>query len=103
MMSLNKCNYSEGGRHSCCTHPYYCIFNEKRWKLEKKITELNKEYKKLDTLRTSYIVGNYVDMDYDMIICKISIIEKDIKQLNEFKQKILNMEIDGYGYGVLES
>lgn len=102
-MSLNNCNYSEGGQHSCCTHQHYCIFNEKRWKLEKKITELNREYKKWNTLRISYIVGNYVNMDYDMIIRKLNIIETDIKELNKFKQKILNMEIGGYGYEILES
>lgn len=102
-MSLNKCFYSDGGKHECCTHPHYCIFNRKRDALERKLTELLKEYKQLNTLRVSYILGYYVNVEYDEIIRKMSIVEDDIKQLNKFKKNILEKRIDGYGYEVLES
>ena len=102
-MKMNKCYYSEGSKHSCCTHPHYCIFNKKRWILEKKLTELFKEYKKWDTLRIGYVLGNYVPMEYDEIIRKMNVIEEDIKQLNRFKQKVLAERIDGYGHEILES
>ena len=102
-MKMNGCNYSEGGKHSCCTHSHYCIFNKKRWILETKLTGLLKEYHRLDTLRISYILGHYVDVEYDEIIRKMNVVEDDIKRLNTFKKNILNKRIDGYGYEVLES
>lgn len=100
---MNKCYYSKGGKHSCCTHPHYCIFNKKRGLLEKKLTELINEYKKWENLRIGYVLGHYVPFEYDEIVRKLNIIEKDIKQLNTFKKKVLDKRIDGYGYGILES
>ena len=102
-MNLNECNYSEGGQHSTCTHPHYCIFNEKRWMLDKKITELLKQYELLKIMKNSYVLGYYCNVDYDNVIKQLSVIKESIKRLIEFKCKILDKKVDGYGYEVLES
>lgn len=102
-MNLNKCNYSEGGGHDYCSHSHYCIFNEKRWRLEKKLTKLLKEYNELKTQKNSYILGYYCNVDYNEIIKKLNLVQESISRLIEFKQKILDNEVKGYGYEVLES
>lgn len=103
-MNLNECKYSEGSKHECCNHPHYCIFNNNRWKLETKITELQKKKNELVKLKTSYIVGNYVgNMSYDELIMKITIIKKDINRLLRFKTRIVeNKRSEKYGYEILE-
>lgn len=105
MMKLNNCYYSPGDDgHSCCTHQHYCIFNKKRWNLEKKITELTNELNKLKRLKNSYILGHYVgDVKYEDIIKKLDIVNSDISRLVKFKNRVLNKEVDGYGYEILES
>ena len=98
-MSLNKCYYSEGSRHSCCTHQHYCIFNKKRWVLETKITSLTKEHDELNRLKNSYVVGNYVgNIEYKDIINRLEVIKEDINNLIQFKKRILGMRVEGYGY-----
>lgn len=101
MMNLNECTYSEGGKHTVCNHQHYCVFNGNRWKLEKKITQLNKEYTELKKIKNSYILGYTCNMEYDTIIKKMKITRQSITRLTTFKQKIINGEINGYG--VLES
>jgi len=103
MMNLNECSYSTGGKHNVCTHPHYCIFNERRWKLEVKLTALLKEYRELKKLKNSYILGYTCNTSYDTIIRKLKLTEESIARLNQFKKKILNEEVDGYGYDGLES
>ena len=102
-MNLNECNYSEGGKHEYCSHSHYCIFNDKRWSLENKLTKLLKEYDELKTQKNGYIVGDYCNIDYNKIIKKLNLVQESISRLIEFKQKVLNNEVKGYGYEVLES
>lgn len=102
-MKLNTCYYSAGSKHDCCTHQHYCIFNEKRTLLEKKITELENEYAKWKKLRDSYMLGNYCPIEYNTIILQLDVIKQSMNELNNYKNKILNGEIDGYGYEILES
>lgn len=97
MNDLNKCYYSNGGGHSCCSHSHYCIFNEKRWELDKKINKLLKQYNSLKTLKNSYILGYYCEVEYDFVIKQLIIVRESIAQLIEFKHKILDKKVDGYG------
>ena len=101
MMNLNECSYSEGGKHTVCNHQQYCIFNGNRWKLEKKITQLQNELEELKKIKNSYILGYTCNMEYDIIIKKIKITRQSIARLTNFKQKIIDGEINGYG--ILES
>ena len=63
-----------------------------------KLTSLQKELDKYTSLKNSYIIGNYCPMDYELIISKIRIIKSDIKRLSDFKKKIIENEVKGYGY-----
>lgn len=102
-MNLNECNYNNGGKHEYCSHQYYCIFNDKRWRLEKKLTKLLTEYKELKTLKNSYIIGNYCNVDYNNIIKKLNLTQESISRLIQFRQKVLEKKVKGYGYELLES
>lgn len=101
---VNTCYYSEGGKHDCCTHQGYCIFNENRVKLEQKIGDTLREYYELKKLRDSYLKGYYCgNIDYDFLLKKLNLLRHNISRLVQFKDKIINNEVDGYGYAVLES
>ncbi len=102
-MNLNECTYNTGGKHSVCTHQYYCIFNNRVMKLESKITELWKQYNELKTLLNSYIMGYYCPYEYDVLIKRFNIVKESLTQLLEFRTKILKKRLDGYGYEILES
>lgn len=100
---MMSCNYSDGGKHSCCSHSHYCIFNKKRWALEKKITELSNQYSELKKLKNSYILGYQCNLDYDVLINQMNIVKESISKLSEFKTKILEKKVSGYGFEILES
>ena len=69
---LNDCYYSPGNdKHECCTHPHYCIFNEKRTQLEKDIHELETKLTQFENIKNSAINGeiiyhNELDSYYDI-------------------------------------
>ena len=100
---MNKCYWSAGSEHSCCTHPHYCIFNNNRWDLDKQLTKLWKRYNSLLKLKNSYNLGYFTDSDYSSIISKLTVVKNDIGRLTEFKKNVLAGEVNGYGYGKVES
>lgn len=99
MNGINDCCYSDGDKHSCCSHQHYCIFNSNRIKLEQQISKLcyDLEYNKqqLSNIRNQdcYTSANYSDTKYI-----IRILENDLRQLRLFEKKIIDGEIDGYGF-----
>ena len=99
MTGSNTCYYSDGDKHSLCPHQHYCLFNDKRTVLEKQITKLlnKREYHKqqLNNLRS---MECYTSSDYETTKKDLNIIENDLRQLRLFQKKILDKEIDGYGY-----
>ena len=96
---VNTCYYSEGSRHECCTHQHYCIFNEKREQLETKIMENWREYYNLKKLYNSYLKGDYIDeLDYDFLLKKLNTIKSNISRLVLFEKKIINGDVNGYGF-----
>lgn len=98
-MSLNDCYYSPGeDKHTCCSHQHYCIFNKNRDVIERKITKLENSLDKLLTLKNSNILSYYCVDEYNSIINRIRLVRKDLHNLTQFKQKIINKEVTGYGF-----
>lgn len=95
----NTCYYSEGGRHKCCTHQHYCIFNENRVRLEMKIMDNWREYYSLKKLYNSYLKGDYTgELDYDFLLKKLNIVKSNISRLVLFEKKIIDGDVNGYGF-----
>lgn len=96
---MNNCTYSEGGKHSQCEHPHYCIFNENRENLEQKIVESLKKYHELKKAYNSYLNNDVNDVsDYDYHLKKMKLVKNKLIRLMEFKEKIINDGVKGYGY-----
>ena len=100
MSDENTCYYSPGDdKHECCTHQHYCIFNQNRVKLEKKITSNWREYYKLKRTYGSYLKGYYTgDVDYNFLLKKLKMVKSNISRLVAIKEKIIRGDIDGYGF-----
>jgi len=104
MKKLNTCYYSSGSKHECCTHQQYCIFNQKRDQLERKIRKNWLKYYELKKIYNSYLKGYYCrDIDYDFLLKKLDLVKHNISRLVQFRNKIINGEVDGYGFEILES
>ena len=100
MIDYNECNYSPGDdKHSCCTHPNYCIFNPKRIQLEKSIHSIKKE---LDYRNGClYFIkseGSFNSADYEQTKKRIKILNNDLNRLRKFKDKIIEKEVKEYGF-----
>ena len=100
MIDYNECYYSPGtDKHSCCTHPNYCIFNPKRIQLEKSIhaleIELHYRNKCLEFIKKE---GTHNCADYEQTKSRIKNLNNDLKRLREFKQKITKKEVKDYGF-----
>ena len=96
---MNNCTYSEGGKHSQCEHPHYCIFNENRENLERKITESVRKYHELKKSYNSYLNGDVNDVfDYDFHLKKMKLTRDKLIRLMEFKEKVISKGVKGYGY-----
>lgn len=104
MISLkeaNTCYYSPGtDKHSCCTHPHYCIFNENRIQLEKDIRALEIELeKRMKDLKFIKNEGTSNCADYEATTERITIINFDLERLRKSRNNILgNKEVKGYGF-----
>lgn len=96
---MNTCSYDGGSKHSNCSHPNYCIFNENRWELMKKITHIEQELNfwklQLNNLRNG---GYHTTVTYSEVKKKIKSLELDLKNLRLFEFKVINGDIDGYGF-----
>ena len=99
MIDYNECNYSPGNKHSCCTHPTYCIFNPRRIQLEKSIHSLEKELhyrnKCLEFIKKE---GTNNTIDYETNKNRIKILNEELTRLREFKNNIIKREVKEYGF-----
>ena len=66
--------------------------------IERKITKLENSLDELLTLKNSCILSYYCVDDYNSIINRIRLVRKDLHNLTQFKQKIINKEVTGYGF-----
>lgn len=101
-IDLYECWYQGGeNHHDACTHPSYCIFNPNRWKLEKKIAQLEKELEVIEhqlmLYHDIYTVKSKEELEYEK-----EIVKNDLLQLRGFRMKIIDNEVKEYGYEVLE-
>lgn len=96
-IDFNTCYYSEGTGHSCCTHPFYCIFNNNRFQHEKEINdvlcELDFSKSLLKMMEAGFVFFN---MDYDGVVKLVDMLVEDLSMLMEFDRKIKGNEVDGY-------
>lgn len=100
-MSVNTCYYSPGtDKHSCCTHPHYCIFNPNRIRLETDITKLENElHQRIYDLKFIKNEGTNNCADYEATKNRIKVLNEDLNNLRTFRNKIIeNKESKGYGY-----
>jgi len=96
---MNTCNYSDGNKHECCTHPTYCIFNENRDRLERQITKLQREYYDLKRLHDNYFKGCYCgDLDFNFLLRKLDLVKHNISRMVKFRKMILDGDVNGYGF-----
>ena len=109
----NICRYDESSHHKNCKHQTYCMFNENRIHLESDITGLENEIEHLKEVNEDYLNGDviYIDElkefiekeDYVSLRHKvkslISIKESELLDLVRFRNRVLDGEIGGYGYG----
>lgn len=101
MRDLNTCYYSPGtDKHSCCTHPQYCIFNTNRINLETNITQLENElHQRIIDLKFIKNEGTNNCADYEATKSRITILNNDLEHLRKFRNKIIeNKEVKGYDY-----
>lgn len=97
--NLNTCYYTQGDQHSTCTHPNYCIFNQKRTQLEKNITQLENELQqRLKDIKHIDSEGTNSTYDYNTTKKRINIIKDDLNQLKKIKKNIIKKEVKKYGY-----
>lgn len=100
-MSVNTCYYSPGtDKHSCCTHPHYCIFNPNRIRLETDITQMENElHQRIYDLKFIKNEGTNNCTDYEATKNRIKILNEDLNNLRTFRNKIIeNKESKGYGF-----
>lgn len=101
MQNINACYYSPGtDKHSCCTHPHYCIFNTNRINLESDITKLENElHQRIIDLKFIKNEGTDNCADYEATKLRITILNMDLEHLRKFRNKIIeNKEVKGYEY-----
>lgn len=100
-INYNTCYYSPGDdKHSCCTHPHYCIFNPNRIRLETDITSLENElHQRIKDLKFIKNEGTENCADYEATTNRIRILNEDLDHLRKFRNKIIeNKEVQGYGF-----
>lgn len=100
MIDYNECYYSPGtDKHSCCTHPNYCIFNPKVIQLENSIISLEKELhyrnKSLEFIKKE---GTPNTLDYKTNKSRIKTLNEDLNKLRKFKENIIKKEVKEYGF-----
>jgi len=101
MNDLNTCYYSPGtDKHSCCTHPHYCIFNTNRIMLENTIHDLETElHQRITDLKFIKNEGTKNCADYQATTERITILNKDLENLRKSRNNIIeNKEVKRYGY-----
>lgn len=101
MSKINTCYYSPGDdKHSCCTHPHYCIFNKNRERLETDINKLENElHQRIHDLKFIKNEGTSNCADYEATKNRIRVLNEDLEHLRNFRNKIIeNKESKGYGY-----
>lgn len=98
-INYNTCYYSPGTRHSCCTHSYYCIFNNNRINLENQINTLSNElHMHINNLNALKNGKTYTNANYGETKESIKLLNDDLNRLREFEKRIKNKEVKGYGY-----
>ena len=102
MINYNECNYSPGqDKHSCCTHPHYCIFNPKTIQLEKSIHALEIElHYRIECLNFIKKEGTSNCADYEQTKSRIKILNNDLNRLRKFRSRII--EKGGRAYGFIQ-
>lgn len=101
MSKINTCYYSPGeDKHSCCTHPHYCIFNKNRERLETDINKLENElHQRIYDLKFIKNEGTNNCADYEATKDRIRILNEDLEHLRKFRNKIIeNKGAVGYGF-----
>ena len=95
----NTCYYNTGDKHSCCTHPHYCIFNHNRIRLDNDIhqleTELHQRIKDLEFIKRE---GTHNAADYNQTKARIKYLNIDLERLREHRKNIIEREVKAYGY-----
>ena len=96
----NTCYYSAGDKHKTCTHSNYCIFNKYTIFLEKNILYLEKQViEKINDLKFIIEEGGDNSKDYLESEKALKLLQYDLNEQYEFKQKIINNKGDNtYGY-----
>ncbi len=109
----NICRYDDGCEHELCKHPHYCIFNKNRVDLETDITNLENEIsnlKKMDNLLLNSEViyhdefkdfinnGDFTGLK-NKIKDLINIKTGELNDLVRFKNRVLDGNVKGYGFG----
>lgn len=100
-INYNTCYYSPGtDKHSCCTHPHYCIFNKNRIRLETDLTSLENElHQRITDLKFIKNEGTPNCADYEATTNRIRILNEDLDHLRKFRNKIIeNKEVQRYGF-----
>lgn len=100
MQDLNTCYYSPGAdKHSCCTHPHYCIFNPNRIRLDNNIHEIETElHQRINDLKFIKKEGTPNCADYEITKARIKYLNADLEHLRKHKQKIIKNKVKAYGY-----
>ena len=100
MSKINTCYWSPGeDKHSCCTHPHYCIFNPNRIRLDKNIHDLETElHKRINDLNFIKKEGTSNTADYKTTKARIKYLNADLEHLRKHKNKMIKNEVKAYGY-----
>ena len=101
MNDLNTCYWSPGtDKHTCCTHPHYCIFNPNRIRLDNDIHQLETElHRRITDLKFIKNEGTPNSADYETTKARISLLNRDLEILRKNRNKIIeNKKRRAYGF-----
>lgn len=100
MNDLNTCYWSPGtDKHSCCTHPHFCIFNQNRIRLDNDIHRLETElHQRITDLKFIKNEGTDNCADYEATKERITILNNDLSNLRKSRRNIIERRLKGYGF-----
>ena len=100
MNELNTCYWSPGtDKHSCCTHPHFCIFNPNRIRLDNDIHKLETElHQRITDLKFIKNEGTSNSADYEATRERITILNNDLSNLRKSRKNIIERRLKGYGF-----
>ena len=100
MNDLNTCYWSPGDdKHATCTHPYYCIFNPNRIRLDNDIRRLETElHQRITDLKFIKNEGTQNSADYNQTRNRIKYLNIDLEKMRKFRDNIIEKEVKAYGH-----